>query len=138
MVIYQVARALGLSINLKPIINETLCGGVYILPDFGHKEEEDGVGEEYSEFDLLGRVFGHSVQTIEKGEDDGDDDNDLNYHSCVEPCLPEDPILSTMHYGNEATAYVFYQSATLLVQVPAFSSLRGYPDSAKEREDGEK
>ena len=33
------------------------------------------------------------------------------------------PLLSTIHYGNDATAEVYYQSAALLIEVPVFTRL---------------
>ena len=97
MIIYRVAKSLGLSVQLKAI-----CEGYddddtgFIVPSFKH------IGYENSNDDktMLEDAFGH----VEHAK---------NVH-CI-----------WQLYGNDATLRVLYQSAALLLEVPEFTSGRG-------------
>ncbi len=121
-IIYRVAESLGLSVQLKAICggrHQFFCGGLdddyhdtdFIVPSFQHKVN-GCINEESDDEAMLAEAFG-SVE------------NAKNVHWCVWTEERKVPLLSTIHYGNEATVQVYYQSAALLMEVPKFTSGRG-------------
>ena len=125
MIIYQVAKSLGLSVDLKAICDLRASDGFMsankckvTIPTFRHEisigYSLDASWEFHydSEKDMLRKEFGEEVKSAE------------NIRWCYKSKLSGEPILSTVYYGNDPMAEVFYQSAALLVQVPEFSSER--------------
>ena len=122
MIIYRVAKSLGLSVQLKAI-----CGGYddnsytdFIVPSFKHIEH-DFTDEDFDDKAKLAEAFGHV-------------ENAKNVHWCVwtGPGKRKVPLLSAIHFdnarfGNGPALEVFYQSAALLMEVPKFTSGRGVP-----------
>ncbi len=121
MIIYRVAKSLGLSVQLKAI-----CGGYddnsytdFIVPSFKHTEH-DLTEEDFDDKAKLAEAVGHV-------------ENAKNVHWCVwRPGKRKVPLLSAIHFdnacfGNGPALEVFYQSAALLMEVPKFTSGRGVP-----------
>ncbi|XP_064403850.1 uncharacterized protein LOC135349272 [Halichondria panicea] len=119
MIIYRVAKSLGLSVQLKAI-----CGGdnkfhngkrpdfivswfQHRVKDYPNKESDIAVGAR------LNDAFGSYVETAE------------NVCWCVWKEERKVPLLSFLCFGNEPTAAAYYQSAALLIEVPNFTSGRG-------------
>ena len=117
MVIYQVAKSVGLNVKLRPI-----CTGYdwktydFIVPAFefkclvwpwGFEEGEDpSLNLEYMFGEKKVSEAGHIVW-------------------CVFSDERKVPMCSYVAYGNGATYRTLYQSAALLVEVPEFSITRG-------------
>ena len=121
MIVYSVAKSLGLSVDLRAICEGG--DGIYAIPTFQHQEDEYGqILEEDTEKDFFRDVFGEGVESAE----------DVRW--CFESELSSNPMLSTIHYGNDASAEVFYQNAALLVEVPPFSKERGKAVNISEAE----
>ncbi len=122
MIIYCVAKSLGLSVQLKAIY-----GGYdddsytdFIVPSFKHTEH-DFTDEDFDDKAKLAEAFGHV-------------ENAKNVHWCVwtGPGKRKVPLLSAIHFdnarfGNGPALEVFYQSAALLMEVPKFTGGRGVP-----------
>ena len=108
MIVYRIAKSLGLTVDLKAICNDGFRHNS-IIPTFGQKCEHDYIEDESGKA-MLRRVFGRGVKSAKK------------IRWCFKSNLSPVPILSALCYGNEAHLKAFYQSAALLVEVPAFSS----------------
>ena len=115
MIIYRVAKSLGLSVQLKAI-----CGGDdygygrrnFIVPSFQHKVNDQPVINGTEDEDELKKAFGY----VENAE---------NVRWCVWTEERKVPLLSCLFFGNEEAADAYYQSAALLIEVPKFTSGRG-------------
>lgn len=118
MIIYQVSKLLGLPGELKPVCKEE-CGESYVLPSFGFKRDVYYNSNEVSN----DHAFLESVSEREVIDH-------KNVHWCLWSEVRSEPIVSGIHYGNDATSLLFYQSAALLVKVPEFTSERGRVTSA--------
>ena len=124
MIVYSVTKSLGLSVDLKAICKDEYDEFCLAIPTFCHKQNDFGLNEEddMDNEDFLRQVFGERVESAE----------DVRW--CFKSQLSPTPMLSTMHYGNEATSQVYYQNAALLVKVPAFSEERGKAANSCEAE----
>ncbi len=116
MIIYRVAKSLGLSVQLKAISRNKGAIKDFVIPSFKHQVKEIQFPDDISLKDKakLALMFGH----VESAK---------NIRWCVWSKQRKVPLLSTAHYGNDATAMVYYQSAALLIEVPKFTSGRGVP-----------
>lgn len=118
MTIFQVSKSLGLPVELKPVCKEEY-GESYVLPSFGFKRDVYYDSNEVSDDrEFLESVFEREVM------------DHKNVHWCLWSEVRSEPIVSGIHYGNDATSLLFYQSAALLVKVPEFTSERGRVTSA--------
>ena len=115
MVVYQVAKSVGLNVKLRPICrgNDWQKKRDYIAPTFKYKYSES-CEEEDAAFNNLKIVFG---------------EKNVSATSHIAWCVWSDerkvPMCSYVTYGNEPTCETLYQSAALLVEVPEFSITRG-------------
>ena len=118
MIIYRVAKSLGLSVQLKAICRRSGGSEDFVVPRFHHQCQEFRFPEMFKDKAKLAFVFGH----VESAE---------NIRWCVLTEERKVPLLSTIHVDGddveEATAIVYYQSAALLIEVPKFTSGRGFP-----------
>ncbi len=121
MIIYCVAESLGLSVQLKAICcghHDNYYDTDFIVPSFQHKVNHEFPDEESNDEAMLAEAFG-SVE------------NAKNVRWCVWTEERKVPLLSTIHFGNEATIEVYYQSAALLMEVPKFTSGRGVAEEIR-------
>ena len=128
MMIQSVAKSLGLSVDLKAICKDKDDQFCLAIPTFRHKEDHFGInhcfdGVIMKDEDFVRDTFGEDVKSTE----------DVRW--CFESEFGLAPILSSVCFGNEASAMVFYQNAALLVEVPAFSEERGKAADSSEAGD---
>ncbi len=115
MMIYQVAKSLGLSVTMK-LIFKGRNDDLYAIPRFGHREPYSLWNEDKEyEIEYLRRVFGHG------------DISTVNIRWCSWTIKWELPILSTVSYSfkKPPASVVYYQCAALLVKVPKSRSAYG-------------
>lgn len=131
MIIYQVAKSLGLDIDLKAICGEEFDSQKYALSKFGPKHEEGCPFEsewcepvDNSKQEILEHVFDSDVDTVD----------DICW--CFKSNQHESLLLSTTYYGNETNREAYYQNAALLVAIPEFSELRGSVQPTEEEGKG--
>lgn len=132
--VYCIARSLGLSVALKPMI----CEKVKIYYRDSSWQEKNNLYE-YESTD--GNLTNYAIPNFKSHqvaggyEDDGHEEmkyfleglEELNTGDiswCQSPEVLE-PLLSSVYYGNECSPTVTYQSAAFLVEVPKFTSKRG-------------
>ena len=117
MVIYQVAKSVGLNVKLRPI-----CTGYdwktydFIVPAFEFKCLEWPWGFEEGEDPSCNLKYMFGEKNVSEAG---------HIVWCVSSDERKVPMCSYVAYGNGATYRTLYQSAALLVEVPEFSITRG-------------
>ena len=110
-IVYSIARCLGLSVMVKPIV---LCGyyrGKYLLPTFTRFKARDDYDERETEEEAMTNVL-----EVESHFD--------KYITWCQKLSDWHPAGATLSYGNEPSLTVYYQAAAILVGIPQWGEYR--------------
>ena len=113
-VVYLAAKVLGLSVIVKPVVQEKDSWGdhSYVLATFQEFQVRGDAYESEPEYDTLCEVFRNNVH-IDK------------YITWCQDLDEWQPAGVTVHYGNESRSVLtFYQTAGILVGIPKWSRFR--------------
>ena len=132
MVVYQVAKAFGFSISLKPISKDEKPGSQpseeresFIMPSFIYTTFDNNEDREDDDaIVLLKRAFGDAVKGTE------------GIRWCLWSDERTEPLLTIVLWDEDYDfkACLFHQSPALLVEVPEFTSARGLATSTDQAE----